>query len=210
MLNIPGWTERSLFVCVCFLGLHPRHREVPRLGVYATVPAMPDLSCVWDLYHSSWQHWILNPLSEARDWTRNLMVPSWICFHCTMMGTPREEPLKELNCKTLLGVRGRSKNLWPLGYASGFLESWSSSPPDTLKPSGLWVPWTQPSKFTLSHFLRSLPGLRLSVTLPATPAPGQDVHLAHFCRIRLPGIHSFLVQPKSCSGSHVTPFPLLP
>ena len=30
------------------------------------------------LYHSSWQHRILNPLSEARDRTQNLMVPSWI------------------------------------------------------------------------------------------------------------------------------------
>ena len=39
------------------------------------------------LHHSSWQCWILNPLSKARDWTHNLMVPSWICFHCAMTGT---------------------------------------------------------------------------------------------------------------------------
>ena len=31
------------------------------------------------LRHSSWQLRILNPLSKARDRTRNLMVPSWIC-----------------------------------------------------------------------------------------------------------------------------------
>ena len=37
---------------------------------------------------SSRQHWILNLVSEARDRTCNLMVPSWIRFHCTMMGTP--------------------------------------------------------------------------------------------------------------------------
>ena len=30
------------------------------------------------LYHSSRQHWMLNPLSKAREWTRNLMVPSQI------------------------------------------------------------------------------------------------------------------------------------
>ena len=30
------------------------------------------------LYHSSWQHQILNLLSKARDQTCNLMVPSWI------------------------------------------------------------------------------------------------------------------------------------
>ena len=34
------------------------------------------------------QHWILNPLNKARDQTCNLIVPSWICFCCAMMGTP--------------------------------------------------------------------------------------------------------------------------
>jgi len=32
--------------------------------------------------------WILNPLSEARDRTRNLMVPGRIHFHCATTGTP--------------------------------------------------------------------------------------------------------------------------
>ena len=49
---------------------------------------MPDLSHVCNLHHSSRQHWILNLLREARDQTHNHMVPSRICFHCTMMGTP--------------------------------------------------------------------------------------------------------------------------
>ena len=69
-----------------FLGLHPRHMEVPRPGVesellppaYTTATAAPDLSLVCDLYHSSQQHWMLNPLSETRDQTHNLMVPSRI------------------------------------------------------------------------------------------------------------------------------------
>ena len=53
--------------------------EVPRLGVkldlqppaYTTAPATAtrDPSRVCDLHHSSRQHWILNPLSEARDHT---------------------------------------------------------------------------------------------------------------------------------------------
>ena len=52
--------------------------EVPRLGVElelqlpacTTTTAMPDLTRVCDLYHSSWQCWILNPLmSRARDRT---------------------------------------------------------------------------------------------------------------------------------------------
>ena len=34
------------------------------------------------------QHWILNPLSEAKDGTHNLMVPSRIHFHCATTGTP--------------------------------------------------------------------------------------------------------------------------
>ena len=59
----------------CFLGLHPRHMEVPRLGVEpelqllasATVTATQDLSHVCDLQHSSWQCRIVNPLKGARD-----------------------------------------------------------------------------------------------------------------------------------------------
>ena len=58
-----------------FLGLLLQHMEVPRLGVeselqlpaYATATAMPNLSHVYDLHHSSGQHQILNPLTEARD-----------------------------------------------------------------------------------------------------------------------------------------------
>ena len=49
---------------------------------------MPDLSRICNLPHRSQQHQILNPLSKARGQTCNLMVPSRIRFHCTMMGTP--------------------------------------------------------------------------------------------------------------------------
>ena len=79
-----------------FLGLHLWHMKVPRPGVesepqlpvFATVTTMQDLSHVCNLHHSSWQQQILNPLSEARDQTCNLMVPSQIRFCCTMTGTP--------------------------------------------------------------------------------------------------------------------------
>jgi len=58
--------------------------EVPRLGVeselqllaYTITTAMQDPSPVCNLYHSSWWHWILNPLSKARDRTHILMVTS--------------------------------------------------------------------------------------------------------------------------------------
>ena len=62
--------------------------EAPRLGVeselqllaYATATATRDLSRVCNLHHSSWQHQILYPLSEARDQTLNLMLTSQIRF----------------------------------------------------------------------------------------------------------------------------------
>ena len=71
-----------IFLFYCFLGLHQWHMEVPRLGVgselqlpaYTTATAMQDLSCIFDLHHSSQQHQILNPMSKARGRTCNLMV----------------------------------------------------------------------------------------------------------------------------------------
>ena len=85
------------FVCFCFLGRPLQHMEVPRLGLEselqllasATARAMPDPSQVCSLHHSSWQCWILNPLSEGRDRTRNLIVPIRIRFHCAIMGIPK-------------------------------------------------------------------------------------------------------------------------
>ena len=72
-----GDTCTGLFVfCLSiFLGSHPWHMEVPRLGVqselqlptYATATATRDLSLICNLHHSSCQHRILNPLKEARD-----------------------------------------------------------------------------------------------------------------------------------------------
>ena len=70
-----------------FLGLHPWYSEVPRLGVqsellqlaYATAIATPGPTCVCDPHHSSHQQRIFNPLSEGRDRTCNLIVPSQIC-----------------------------------------------------------------------------------------------------------------------------------
>ena len=54
--------------------------EVPRLGVkselllsaYTTATATWDLSLICDLPHSSGQHGVLNPVSEAKDGTRIL------------------------------------------------------------------------------------------------------------------------------------------
>ena len=76
--------------------MHPRHMEVPGLGVelelqlpaYTTATATLDPSCVFNLHHSSWQHRILNLLIEAGDLTRILMDISRVCSHCATMGIP--------------------------------------------------------------------------------------------------------------------------
>ena len=64
-----------------FLQPHLWHLEVPRIEVelelqmqaYTTATAMPDPSHICDLHHSLRQHWILRPLSKARDQTHLLM-----------------------------------------------------------------------------------------------------------------------------------------
>ena len=93
----PFWKSFfNFFFSFYFLGPHPEHMEVPRLGVeselqlsaYARATATPDPSLIFDLHHSSQQRQVLNPLIEARDRTQNLMVPNQIGFHCTTTGTP--------------------------------------------------------------------------------------------------------------------------
>ena len=72
----------------CLLGLYAQYMELSRLGVelelqlpaYDTATATWDLSCVCSLYHSSWQCWILYPLSRAKDQTHILMDTSWGCY----------------------------------------------------------------------------------------------------------------------------------
>lgn len=62
--------------------------EVPRPGVqlelqllaYAAATATSDLSRLRDLHHSSQQHWIPDPLSNARDQTHVFMDTSQIHF----------------------------------------------------------------------------------------------------------------------------------
>ena len=54
--------------------------------IYTTATATWNSSRAYNLHCSSQHHWILNPLSEAR-YRTDLMVPSWICFHCAITGT---------------------------------------------------------------------------------------------------------------------------
>ena len=88
-----------------FLGLHPRHMEVPRLGVeselqmlaYTIATPTWDLSHVCNLY-SSWQCQIPDPLRKARDWTCILMEASQIRFCCAKMGDPKSHIFLSLTC----------------------------------------------------------------------------------------------------------------
>ena len=74
------WLSFELFIFF-FLRLYLWYMEVPGLGIesdlqlqaYITATATLDPSCICDLCCSLWQCQILNPLSEARDWTCTLM-----------------------------------------------------------------------------------------------------------------------------------------
>ena len=94
----PPWQPEVCSLCLyhlCFyfyffvvISLEPylQHVELPRLGVKselrplstATATTMQDLRCVCDLYHSSQQLQILNPLGAVRDRTCILIDAIWV------------------------------------------------------------------------------------------------------------------------------------
>ena len=109
--------------------------EVPRLAVeselqllaYTTATAVPDLSCVCDLHHSSWQHQILNPLGENRDWTCILMDTSRVCNLLSHNGNSQNSqqhqilnPLSKardqthilMNTSLVLNLLSHNRNSW--------------------------------------------------------------------------------------------------
>ena len=68
-----------------FLGLNLWHKKVPRLGSIGAAAAglyhsrsNSGSESYLSLHHSSWQHWILKLLSEARDRTHILMDTSGV------------------------------------------------------------------------------------------------------------------------------------
>jgi len=86
-----------LFVCFChFRAASTAYGDFQARGWFGAVAAglhhshsnSGSEACLWSIHHSSWQHRILNPLSEARDWTCILMDTSQIRFCWAMMGTP--------------------------------------------------------------------------------------------------------------------------
>ena len=84
-----GFSLSLSFFFLFFLGPHLWYMEVPRVGVKLELqlPAYTrDLSHICDLCHSSWQCWILYPLSEARDQTYILMYTSLVPNHLSHNG----------------------------------------------------------------------------------------------------------------------------
>ena len=88
------WSFFSLFYH-CALGIWKFPREGSNQSYSCQPTSQPwqlgselHPSHVFNLHHSSWQCQILNPLREARDWTRNVMVPRQILFLCDTTGTP--------------------------------------------------------------------------------------------------------------------------
>ena len=110
-----------LFLSFChFLGLPPRHMEVPRLVVqselqppaYARTTATRDPSCVCNLHHSLWQHRILNPLSKARDQTRNLMFLVGFVSTVPWWELQKQTFLTKLLSITLLLISKKDISFW--------------------------------------------------------------------------------------------------
>ena len=75
MVDVEDKVFVTFFFFFFFYWLHLRHVEIIGPGVelelqllaYAVATATLDPSCVCNLHHSLWQHWILNSLSKARD-----------------------------------------------------------------------------------------------------------------------------------------------
>ena len=88
--------KHACYSFIYLFGLHLRQMDVPRLGVelelqllaYTTATGTWDPSHLCELYYSSQQCWIPDPLNEARDLTHIFMDTSRVRFCCATTGTP--------------------------------------------------------------------------------------------------------------------------
>ena len=116
--------------------------EVPRGGVelelqllaYTTAIATQDPRCICNLHHSTRQRQIFNPLSKARDRTRNFMDPSQVCFRWATAGTLNDESLTH---RVRPGIKLTSS--W---IKVGFLNPWATTgtPPHPLFMTPQYLP----------------------------------------------------------------------
>ena len=110
-----------------FLGLHPWHMEVPRLGVQSELKLLAYTIATWDPsricnpHHSSQQRNIHNPLSKARDHCIR-MEASQVCYLLSYDGNYLKEILKFHILKANFGLRMQSSLnqnsncLWKLSH----------------------------------------------------------------------------------------------
>ena len=85
------------------------------------------------------QHWILNPLSEAKERTRNLMVPSQIHFHCSMTGTPKITTFKRYKVNKFTHKRepwNTPKHIWKVGMIEMALQTTGKKTDHSVNNSG--------------------------------------------------------------------------
>ena len=148
-----------------------------QLPAYATATATPDPSLICDLHNSSGQHRILNPLSEARDRTRDLMVPSRIC-------SPQWELLQgESYWKPLFCSHPIQKSSWVLTVVLGILphspRSLKINSPLVFLKLGGWVTGTCSQKTPITRVLPLQPATKSHRCSPFQENSGRVVILLH-------------------------------
>ena len=150
--------------------------EVPRQGVeselqlptYAMATATWDLSLIFDLHRSSWQWWILNPLSEAMNQTCILVDSSRAHYCCAMVGTPGMLYYWAKVILTPEHVLGEEPKTCPRSWSDGKLRAEPGEVPAAAQVSLPPLRGAQP----LPLGDQAVPGLHVAALFPlATPFP---------------------------------------
>ena len=99
-----------------FSGLNLKCMEVSRLEVESELPQSPGNmgSKLSETYNTA-QSWMLNPVSQARDWTRHLIDTSWVHNPLSHDGNSHPNNLKRNDNLTMKNLQGN----W--AYAGGQL-----------------------------------------------------------------------------------------
>ena len=75
-----GLVSRFLFFIFCLFGPTPTaYGGSQARGPFRAVAASLRHSRICSIHRRSWQHWFLNPLSEARDRNQDLMDATQVC-----------------------------------------------------------------------------------------------------------------------------------